>query len=660
MVALLGKALLSERQWLNMPVRDLLSAASGASGPATYVEDVFSTYLYAGNASTQTINNGIDLATYGGLVWGKNRTGAQIHELTNTVMGTSLPLYSNATYAAAAGGPSDVTSFNTNGYSLGYVSSYENSASNNYVSWTFRKQPKFFDVVTYTGDGSVRNIAHNLGSVPGFIITKRTDSTGNWWCYQKDLGNDNGIRLNATGSVNNDPDFWNSTTPTSTVFTLGTSTNTNASGGTYVAYLFADNAGGFGTAGTDNVISCGSYSGSSSDVTVSLGYEPQYILSKNVSSGGNWFVQDVMRGMSQTNDLNLRPNLADAESNPATPIFIPTATGFIVKAGIGAAFNSAGESYIYMAIRRPMKVPTTGTTVFKPTNQDDDLITTNFVVDAFIENSKNGNAFNSLVGARLIGNNSLTTSNTSVESVGNFSSTVFQSNTSYGPNFFGSGAGGVEYAFSRRPNFFDEFCYTGTGNSGTRFNHNLGVPPELMICKARSTASYGYAQNWFVYSSKVSGTPTNKLLILNTTDAITTNNYCWGFSPPTSTDVGIGADATDSGTTFVAYLFATCPGVSKVGSYTGNGGTQAIACGFTGGARFVLIKRTDSTGDWYVYDTARGMTTLTDPYLRLNSAAADTATLGSVTTTTGGFTVNASILAAINTSGASYIFLAIA
>jgi hypothetical protein len=114
-----------------------------------------------------------------------------------------------------------------------------------------------------------------------------------------------------------------------------------------------------------------------------------------------------------------------------------------------------------------------------------------------------------------------------------------------------------------------------------------------------------------------------------------------------------------NGTTYVAYLFATCPGVSKVGSYTGNGTTQAIACGFTGGARFVLIKRTDSTGDWYVYDTARGMTVLTDPYLRLNSTAAETATLGSVITSTGGFTVNAAILAAINTSGASYIFLAI-
>ena len=133
-------------------------------------------------------------------------------------------------------------------------------------------------------------------------------------------------------------------------------------------------------------------------------------------------------------------------------------------------------------------------------------------------------------------------------------------------------------------------------------------------------------------------------------------------SAPTSTTITYGgwSDVNGSGNTFVNYLFATCPGVSKVGSYTGNGTTQAISCGFTGGARFVLIKPTNADNGWYVYDTARGMTTLTDPYLRLNSTAAESATLGSVTTTAGGFTVNAAIFAAINTNAVSYLFLAIA
>ena len=126
----------------------------------------------------------------------------------------------------------------------------------------------------------------------------------------------------------------------------------------------------------------------------------------------------------------------------------------------------------------------------------------------------------------------------------------------------------------------------------------------------------------------------------------------------TSTTVNL-SQVTGSATS-VAYLFATCAGVSKVGSYTGNGSTQTINCGFTGGARFVLIKRTDSTGDWYVYDTARGMTVLTDPYLLLNSTAAEASTLGSVTTVSTGFALNSTILAAINTNGATFLFLAIA
>ena len=115
-----------------------------------------------------------------------------------------------------------------------------------------------------------------------------------------------------------------------------------------------------------------------------------------------------------------------------------------------------------------------------------------------------------------------------------------------------------------------------------------------------------------------------------------------------------------SGGTYVNYLFATCAGVSKVGSYTGNGTTQTINCGFTGGARFVLIKRTDATGNWYAYDTARGMTTLTDPYLTLDSSATGAATLGSVTTVSTGFALNSAILAAINVNAGTYIFLAIA
>jgi len=253
---------------------------------------------------------------------------------------------------------------------------------------------------------------------------------------------------------------------------------------------------------------------------------------------------------------------------------------------------------------------------------------------------------------------SLTSNTTAAESVQASSpeGTLGQNNFTVDDTYGFLNNNGVNYAMylaSRAPSFFDEVCYTGTG-SATTVTHNLGAVPEMMIVKNRGTVVA-----WKVYHSAIGNT---NFLELNSTGASTTSTTIWNDTTPTSSvfTVGSGAGVNQSGVAQVAYLFATAAGVSKVGSYTGNGTTQTINCGFTGGARFVLIKRTDSTGDWYVYDTARGMTTLTDPYLLLNSTAAETATLGSVTTVSTGFAVNATILAAINTSSATYIFLAIA
>jgi len=111
---------------------------------------------------------------------------------------------------------------------------------------------------------------------------------------------------------------------------------------------------------------------------------------------------------------------------------------------------------------------------------------------------------------------------------------------------------------------------------------------------------------------------------------------------------------------FIAYLFATCAGVSKVGSYTGTATTKQVDCGFTAGARFVLIKRTDSTGDWYVWDSARGIVSGNDPYLLLNSTAAEVTSTDYIDTYSAGFELSSTAPAAINASGGTFIFLAIA
>jgi hypothetical protein len=250
--------------------------AATAAAPAVYIEDVFSTYLYTGNGSTQTITNGIDLAGEGGLVWIKGRSGATNHRLFDTAQGATNFLESNSTAQQQSSGVS-LTSFNSSGFSIG-ASSPVNTNSDTYCSWTFRKAAKFFDVVTYTGNGTAgRTIAHNLGSAPGCIIVKKLSNADNWGTYHRSLGATQRVLLNLANAASANSGYWNDTEPTSTVFTVGSGTFVNETGETYVAYLFAHDAGGFGDAGTDNVVSCGTFTtDGSGNATVSLGYEPQW------------------------------------------------------------------------------------------------------------------------------------------------------------------------------------------------------------------------------------------------------------------------------------------------------------------------------------------------------------------------------------------------
>jgi len=635
-----------------MPLQQTSGAASydafggGVPVAAKYIEDFFQTWLRTGTGASATVTTGLNGAINEAMVWTKSRSAATDHKLTDNVRGATKALSSNTTDAEVTDSQG-LTAFSSTGYTIGTNTDYNNSGAT-YVDWQWVATPKFFDVVTWTGDGTYgRQITHGLGSVPGCIIVKRTDSTSNWGVYHQSLGSSVALQLNTTAASAAFGYF--SADPTASGFFV---TNTmNANGGTYVAYLFAHNAGGFGLTGTDNVISCGSFTtDGSGKATVNLGYEPQWVLFKNANSAESWTILDTMRGFNSNQSNLLWPDLSDAEVNAGANVATPTATGF---QSLGGQFGS-GSTVIYIAIRRgPMKVPTDGTKVFSPvignnvSTVGNSAFTTNFVVDSILRDQRSSGA-NAWMN-RLTGATYLRTSTTNAE--GADTNILFDAMNGVNSNVVYNWSGNVGWNFQRAPGFFDVVCYTGTGSNQT-LSHNLTVAPTLMIIKRRDTTG-----DWWVID--VTG---SQQLNLNQNYAASTLTSALVPSAPTTTTFSVGtySQVNGSGNTFVAYLFATCPGVSKVGSYTGNGTTQAIACGFTGGARFVLIKRTDDTGDWYVYDTARGMTVLTDPYLLLNSTAAETATLGSVITSTGGFTVNAAILAAVNTSGANYIFLAIA
>jgi hypothetical protein len=660
-----------------MPLQATSGAASydafggGVAVVPNYIEEVFSCFLYTGNGSTQTITNGIDFSTKGGLVWMKSRTSNPSYEF-NVLMDTARPsgglLQSNSTNAQSGG---TLTTYNTNGFTINAGYTAWNSFGQNYVSWSFAKAPKFFDVVTWTGNGTAgRAIPHNLGSVPGCIIVKRTSNAANWVVYHRSTGNTKYLCLNATFMADNDVDYWYSTTPTSTNFTVNSYDNVNGSGYTYVAYLFAHNAGGFGLTGTDNVISCGSVTADGSgNATVNLGYEPQWILIKSSSEANGWAIVDTMRGLpAEGLDRYLLANSSAAEAGGG--IVNINATGFYANATL-----SASATYIYIAIRRgPMKVPTDATKVFAPitrtgTGATATVTGTGFPIDLLFSQGRSA-GFGNVAWDRLRGvspylgtfntNNEANSAN-SILSYDMDGITVGADTGSFQVNQ--STKNYIYWMMRRAPSFFDEVCYTGNGVTQIRsISHNLGVIPELIICKSRSSST-----NWVVSFGN------DRAVWLNSTNADTGNSnltgtYANGLFLPASSSAtatltyGGATDAAAvnaSGVTYVAYLFATCAGVSKVGSYTGTGATQTINCGFgASGSRFVLVKRTNSTGDWYVWDSARGMVSGTDPSLLLNSTAAEV-NANSVYAVSTGFQI-VSTAAGINASGGSYIFLSVA
>lgn len=651
----------------------LSSNTSAVSGDTVYVEDVFSTYLYTGNSAARSITNNIDLSTKGGLVWIKDRTdGTRWHILTDSARGFSggngYILSTNVTNAQFLGGAA-VTGFNSAGFSLGTVWEV-NGSGDSFTSWTFRKQPKFFDVVTYTGNGTAgRTVAHNLGSAPGCVIVKCTTTGYNWPVYHRSITANGAVQLNNTAPSTSfyGPVYFGDDTnvvaPTSTVFTVGSDVNTNQSGQTYVAYIFAHDAGGFGLTGTDNVISCGTYTGTGSNVEVNLGYEAQWVLIKKADGyAADWVLVDSMRGTPVGTAITafLAPNLSNSENQSVNTYLVgSSATGFTVT-GVNGRVNESGAKYIYIAIRRgPMKVPTDATKVFDvqfegnvPDSQKPGTRSSTGYVDMAFRAYRPGLSGWPQNWSRLNDTETLT-STTAAAAVTAQPPQFDYSNGWLNGTFASTVTAQIDYMFKRAPSFFDEVCYTGTGST-TTVTHNLGVAPELMIVKSRSAAS-----GWAVYSSNVGAT---KYLVLQSTGAAVTDSTPWNNTNPTSSvfTVGTLAGTNASGATFVSYLFATCPGVSKVGSYTGTGTTKQVDCGFAAGARFVMIKRTDSTGNWHVWDTARGIVSGNDPYIALNSTGGENTTTDYIDPYSAGFELSSTAPAALNASGGSYIFLAVA
>ena len=640
------------------------TASDWAEGQATKaVFENLTAYRYyrltvAGTKSLQEWHLGIGQSGEGGLVWFKNRTSAWNHILVdsersganNAGNSTLYPLVSNSSGAQLINVLP--TSFNNNGY----TTAYNIGSSEKFVSWTFRKAPGFFDVVTYSGDSDPnRTISHNLGSTPGMIIVKGLQANRDWVVHHRSVGFTKYMVLNS--SVESLNIGGRISAADASTFTPGSDSDTNQTGKTYVAYIFAHDDASFGTDGDESIIKCGAYTGTgSSGNFVNLGFEPQWLLIKKTTASGsnrNWWLSDTMRGMvAGAGDEFLFPNSSSGKSS-GWEFISPNPNGFTVTTG-DDNFNTSGIQYVYMAIRRPNKPPELATEVFAmdtgSTSSTTPTFDSGFVVDAAIED----NYFHS----RLMGPKSIQSYlGDRGESADSLS--TWDSNVGWGKSY---NSGTLSYMFKRAPGFMDVVTYVGNDAAGRNIGHNLEAVPEIMIAKVRSTshASYSY---WAVYYKSSTAGGATKYLILNEDDGETTHSTVpWNGTDPTSTQFTVYNSwaVNRGGYNYVNFLFTTLPGISKVGTYSGTGNAINIDCGFTNGARFVMIKRTNGTGDWYYWDTFNGIVSGNDSYSRLNLSPSRVTGTDYIDPNVYGFTVTSSAPAALNATGGTYLFLAIA
>jgi len=334
----------------------------------------FNTVLWQGNGAQTTSIDNVGFSP--DLVWIKLRdTTTQVAQVYDSVRGAGAGkgLSTAETYAEGTmnGGYTDsaygyISSLDSNGFSLNdgttaTTGGWVNYAGRNYVAWCWdagsstvsntdgsitssvRANPATgFSVVTYTANGTAgATVGHGLGVAPSMIIIKDRSATFDWSVYHSGIGNTKYIFLNRTDASATSATFWNNTSPTNNVFTLGSTGFVNNSGSNLVAYCFSEVAG---------FSKFGSYTGngSTSGPTVTTGFRPAFVLIKNTTTAQDWLIYDDARTPNNTRNKFLKPNSSGAEVTASTSVIDFTDTGFEIK-GSSVAINENGSNHIYMA-----------------------------------------------------------------------------------------------------------------------------------------------------------------------------------------------------------------------------------------------------------------------------------------------------------------------
>ena len=325
-----------------------------AYSPITKSTDYFNTKLYTGNSSTQSITG---VGFQPDWVSIKDRDATNSFMTFDAVRGATQLLNWNTTNTESTQTPT-LTSFNSDGFSIGNNTAL-NTNGNDLVAWNWKANgagsantagsinstvsvstTSRFSIVSYSGTGSLATVGHGLGVKPKMIIVRKRNSAENWLVYNEKLTASNYLLFNSTGASGAD-NMWNSTEPTSSVFTVNAVDGANGSGGNYIAYCFADVQG---------YSKFSSYvgNGNADGTFVYTGFKPAWVMVKNTNAVNHWAIYDNKRIGFNTENNYLRADGSYAEGSETWGDFDLLSNGFKPRA-TDAMINSSGNTFIYMA-----------------------------------------------------------------------------------------------------------------------------------------------------------------------------------------------------------------------------------------------------------------------------------------------------------------------
>lgn len=659
---------------VKIPQTGTIASVSTVAGDA-----LFAVTLYNGAGAVSTVTTGID-NTAESLIWTKRRNGGGgSHTLVSSATGLGSFVSSNTTDALGSFGTMTVS---TTGYTTS-GDSYTSASGGAYVSWNFKAAPGFLDIVTYQGDGTLeQKFNHGLQAEPGLVLIKRTNQSRHWCVWHKDASLD-GI-LDSTDDFGYN--FIKSVTSTYVETYYQNQAPTNQTGGNYVAYVFGSD---------DTNIKCGSYTGSG-PATITVGFKPAFVMIKSVTSATNWHIYSRDIG----NGKYMQANNTSSEVTGGTFNF--TNTGFSLSA-YDSGLSNSGVTYAYIAIKEGAVSPDTfdltlnDSTDLQFLKEGDAVTVPNsttqtaaFSSTTYNGNNNNGQSINTgidftgsgggVVWLKMKSSSSLgsashyfadtvrgitqyfradTTVNSTTAPAGKGVIAFLNNGFTLGPDVSGmtnydlGGTGYVAWNFREAPGFFKMVEYTGNQSSARSIPHDLTTVPGLMIIKDITRG-----EGWMVYHKDLGA---NSYSFLDTSwGAAGNDTSMFGGITPTTTNfyVGNSSNTNHNGDKYLAYLFADDGTNIKCGSYTGNGSTKTINCGFQAG--WVMIKRSNGTGNWNIFDSSRGLTTSASGDITALFANTDDKGGGrKLSATATGFKITSDASTDVNTPNGQYIFLAI-